>query len=277
MADMFYTDYHLHSEFSEDCKTPMEDMARAAFERGASEICFTDHVDDCCGGDPIKFEIGDFFASRAGYLEEISRVAEAFRGRMAVKCGIELGGGNHDPELARRIAGTEGLDFVIGSVHNLRGMEDLYNLKYEDEAHCREVMKLYLLENMELAGCGCCDVIGHIGFAEKYMFERGFSAGVWDCRDELMALLRKAVENGVGIEINTSGFRRRIRDAAPSLKTVRLYRELGGEIITVGSDGHNVRQAGEDSYIEKGFQILREAGFEYLTVFRERKPEFIKI
>ena len=132
-----------------------------------------------------------------------------------------------------------------------------------------------MTEHFELVKCGCCDVVGHIGYPLNHMLECGFKISLFDYYDRMRELLRKIAESGIGIEVNTSGLRRRINETAPAPGFVKLYRELGGEIITVGSDGHDTTQAGFG--LEQGFEILREAGFKYVTVFDKRKPEFIKI
>ena len=46
---------------------------------------------------------------------------------ITVRCGIELGEANHDPAAAKEAALEPGLDFVLGSLHNLRGKPDFYD------------------------------------------------------------------------------------------------------------------------------------------------------
>ena len=87
--------------------------------------------------------------------------------------------------------------------------------------------------------------------------------------------LKTLIEKGKGIEINTSGLRQKYGDVFPSLKYVKLFRELGGEILSIGSDAHTVADLG--SGITEGAKIALEAGFKYLCYFKERKPNFLKI
>ena len=271
---MVLTDYHIHTEFSDDSTAPIEEMVRAEIEMGMTHICFTDHVEDCCHDDPVSYEVDEFSKVRGRYLETASELREKYKGVLDIRTGIELGGANHDIKCAEKILALGGLDFVIGSVHNLRRERDFLAIRYKSEKECREMVRKYLLENIEMAETGLCDVLGHLGFANKFMFDQGFDVKLTDFPDELKFLLERLVEKGIGIEVNTSGLRRKIRDSAPDLEVVKLYKELGGEIITVGSDAHREEHAGYG--IDYGFEILRQAGFEYVTVFEERKPKFLK-
>lgn len=269
------TDFHLHSTFSPDGRSSMADMARAETERGIKHICFTDHVENCNASEPLGFEPGDFSEIRDAYFASIAETRELFRGEIEISAGIELGGINHDLETAAAITDNGDLDFVIGSVHNNRGKADFYFIPYESREECSELLRDYLLENIEIAKSGLCDVVAHIGYPLNCMLERGFALDLSEHTDIVRELVSELVERGVGMELNVSGFRRKINDSAPSMWILKLYRELGGEIITVGSDGHDVSQAG--LFVDRGFSMLREAGFKYVTVFEKRKPRFIKI
>ena len=94
--------------------------------------------------------------------------------------------------------------------------------------------------------------------------------------DDIIAeTLRNLAANGKGIEINTSGLRQGFGDCFPSLKYVKMYRDLGGEIITVGSDSHTVGDIAANS--ADGIAIAAAAGFTRLACFKQRKPYFIDI
>jgi histidinol-phosphatase (PHP family) len=92
--------------------------------------------------------------------------------------------------------------------------------------------------------------------------------------DRVEHLLKTLIHNGRGIEINCSG----IRDGCgpfPSEEILRLYRSLGGEIITIGSDAHRPEDAAK--CVDVGQEILKACGFRYITTFTKHKPEFISI
>ena len=207
--------------------------------------------------------------------------AEAIKAKpddMTLCLGLELGEGNHNAELAATIASSPELDFVLGSLHNLRGNVDFYEMSYTDEEFCRNVLDSYMDELLELAELPSFDVMAHIGYPVRYIRKAGFSSNMnmETHGDGLKALLKKLIENGKGIEINCAGYRNRyLNDSVPTLDILRMYKDMGGEVITVGSDAHKINQAG--SGLDKGFDILSSLGYKYVTVFEKRKPKFIKL
>ena len=86
-------------------------------------------------------------------------------------------------------------------------------------------------------------------------------------------VLRSAVEMNVGIEINTSGVRQSPCEPYPGLETLKLYHELGGSILTIGSDAHRSSHLGVG--LEKGLQLAKTAGFEGVCRFENRQPSLL--
>lgn len=272
---MFFADSHMHSKYSFDGHESMTAMALAAAAAGITHICFTDHIDmDFCDETGVKY-VPSCYDIRDDMLTGLSRAREVLKDRVELRFGIELGAINHHPELAKKIAADSALDFVIGSVHNLKGITDFALRDYRDVSAFPKLVELYIAENRETASCGCCDVLGHIGYPHRYMFRAGYSANIMDFKSALDELFRYIIPLGIGIEVNTSGLRDKIGTSLPPLPALRLYRECGGEIITTGSDAHKGKDAG--SGIKEAYELLREAGFSYVTVFKNRKPEFIKL
>ena len=128
------------------------------------------------------------------------------------------------------------------------------------------------IENVRLTDS--FDIYGHLDYAIRYCPDQSFVYRFEDYRDLLEVLLKLLVEKGKGIEINTSGINK-IGFPHPHIETLKLYRQLGGEIITVGSDAHQKENIG--SHFDKAEEQLRQIGFSYYTVFKERKPEFIRL
>ncbi|MGI6028047.1 MAG: histidinol-phosphatase HisJ family protein [Candidatus Heteroscillospira sp.] len=270
------TDFHIHSTASPDAHDSMADMALAAYEHGARLVCFTDHIDldDYRTGRPNP----DCFDSFPEMQRQYALALAAAPPELELRLGIELGEAHHNPELARRIAGTPELDFVLGSLHNLRDTLDFSALRYISMADCREFLGRYVRELLELSRLDFYDVMAHIGYTRRYMLRDGFDLALTmeNHGDELDAIFRNLINSGRGIEMNCSGLRNPgIQDTLPALPLIRRYRELGGEIITLGSDAHRCADAAVGN--SRGMELLREAGFGYCTIFRQRKPEFIKL
>ena len=202
---MIYTDQHIHCQCSPDSHTPLREMAAAARDHGMSAVCFTDHIDMDFGnlGDLRWEERTDIL--RAAWADVQANPVEG----ITVRCGIELGEANHDPAAAKEAALEPGLDFVLGSLHNLRGKPDFYEYPYTSEEQCAQLNREYLAELLELTEFPYFDTMAHIGYTSRYMHRDGFSAEITAeaYRDELAAVYEALIAQGRGIEINVSGLR----------------------------------------------------------------------
>ncbi len=265
-------DLHVHSTCSPDAFDTMTDMAEAEWRTGVNVVCFTDHVDlsDYRTGD-LDLNCFQWADMQAAHAQAKARWGD----KIEILLGMELAGSNHYTEHASPIYETPGLDFIIGSIHNLYGTPDFYCLDFHDLAYCHKLIQQYLAECMDLAKLGYFDVMGHITYPLRYMRRGGLEIDFSDYYDELNQLFHLIIPQGKGIEINTSGLRSGMGETMPPLPILKLYREAGGEILTVGSDAHKVQDAGAD--IDAGYELARAAGFSYVTVFEARRPRFIHI
>lgn len=259
-------DCHLHTEFSTDSETPMREQAERALALGIPAICVTDHMD-------MDYPGGEFWLDTDRYMEAVRNLQEEYRGRLAISFGVELGLMEDLKEKQEEYLKKYPFDYVIGSVHLIHG-EDPYNgelfRKYGDEEVFREYFRLScrLLEDAP-----SIQSWGHLDYVVRY----GHSPEAYSYRkyaDEIDTALKLLVEKGVALEVNTAGFRTLGR-TNPEADVLRRYRELGGELITVGSDGHQPEYLGYR--FSETEELLRSCGFSYYAVFRQRKPEFIKI
>ena len=271
---MYLTDYHVHSDVSMDSSAPMWDMICAEADAGIRTMCFTNHCDlirrEDYRPDSRCLEI------TPESVEKLTRARAEHTPPIEVNLGLELAEAHWRPELAAELASDPALDFVLGSLHILPGLSDFYFQSYPDYETCMQRFDLYLDELQKVAELDFYDVLAHLGYARRYMTRQGVDAAMTLDRfgDKVERLLRTVIDKGRGFEINCSG----IRDGCgpfPSEEILRLYRELGGEILTVGSDAHRPEDAAKG--IRTGCEILQQCGFRYVTVFRHRKPEFIKL
>ncbi len=259
-------DCHLHTEFSTDSETPMRAQAERALELGIPAICVTDHMD-------MDYPQGEFWLDTDRYMEAVRRLQEEYRGRLEIGFGVELGLMEHLRARQEEYLKKYPFDFVIGSVHLIHG-EDPYNgelfRKYGDEEVFQEYFRL---SHRLLADAPSIQSWGHLDYVVRY----GQNPEIYSYRkyaDEIDAVLKLLLEKGIALEVNTAGFRTLGR-TNPEPDVLRRYRELGGELITVGSDGHQPEYLGYR--FRETEELLRSCGFSYYAVFRQRKPEFIKI
>ena len=118
-------------------------------------------------------------------------------------------------------------------------------------------------------------MVGHIDYVVRYGAHKAEQYGYTEYADILDAILRRVIEDGRGIEVNTAGLQKGLGFPNPHYDVIRRYRQLGGEIVTVGSDAHAPEQIGSNFCLIEDF--LREAGFRYRTEFKDRVPVFIQL
>ena len=272
---MFLADYHMHSfPFSPDARDTMLDMARAACSRGMTHICITNHLENCSQTPACPQQFPPM-REYEGLLASFNHAKNLMGGSIDMRLGAEVGGPNFSPAEGREIYENPIFDFIIGSIHNLRNSDDFYYMDYHSLNNFNQLIEEYLTEYVDMAKSKLCDVLGHIGYMHKYMARQGVFFDMMDFSDLLTEVFRACVDNGVGIEVNTSSLRDKYGHFVPDRGALELYRDLGGEIITVGSDSHTSTNAGRG--VAEAFQLLRELGFKYVALFKAHVPEFIKI
>ena len=265
---MYLADYHMHSRISPDAGTPMALLAEAAIKAGLDEICFTDHVEPIVWGSTrLRPEPYDW----AALTGEYRAAREAMGDRITLRLGMELGDAPWSFEHTEKmIADAPELDFVIGSVHMLsekfNGV-DLYFFDPKDDDEAREGMADYLKQVKKLAEWGRFSVLGHLTLPLRYLNEnRGFHLTFDGFEREIEEILHTLIGKGLGIELNTN----RGNTPLPDAKWLRMYRELGGEIITLGTDAHGPEYVG--CAIRERQQLLKDCGFTRFCTFEKMRP-----
>lgn len=264
---MYFADYHTHSRVSPDAFSSMTEMAEAAIRQGLQEICFTDHVEPIWFGSTAPRKTYDW-----GPLTEEFRAAQAAVGdRIRLRLGVELGDAVWDLDRSQAImARAPALDFVIGSIHILSEQmdgRDLYSLAPRDEAETRACLADYLGQIQRLARWGGFHVLGHLTLPLRYLNEnRGMHVSFDGFEAEMEDIFRTIIPKGIGIELNTN----RGNTPLPDAKWLKLYRGMGGEVITLGTDAHTPDAVG--CAIREGQALLRECGFRRFCTFRQGQP-----
>ncbi|MCD8149297.1 MAG: histidinol-phosphatase HisJ family protein [Clostridiales bacterium] len=263
-------DTHMHTSFSGDSDAAPEDMIKKAISLGLDGICITDHMDLDYPDDPELFLLDP-----EAYFPSLMRLQKEYRGALPVRIGIELGLQPHLADTHRNLVHTHEFDFVIGSSHVVHGMDPYYPAYYEGRTE-EEAYHEYFASIIEnIRAFDDFDVYGHIDYVVRYGPGRNANYSYINYRDVIDEILKLLIEKGKGIEINTGGFRCGLGHPNPTEDILKRYRELGGEIVTPGSDAHKPADIAYD--FQKIPAILQNCGFSYYTVFKERKPEFVKL
>lgn len=272
-------DYHIHTTFSEDARSSAAECARTAIERGLGGVIFTEHLE--FPPDPDDLEpayVPEQVLQASRYAETIADLGSELGGKLSVGLGVELGLEPHN--LAGSVRYLEEyrlpLDYVLGSLHAVKGILVQFP-EYTNSLGPATAARLYferLLGGVKRAiELGACDVVGHLD-----LVKRSPSFGVFrleDHRPLLEEILRAMIDAGLGLEVNTSGWRQAPAEPYPGLPVLRLYRELGGEVVTVGSDSHSAATVGKES--ARALEFIRAAGFQHVTLFSERRPRFVRL
>lgn len=266
------SDYHLHCCFSSDSEASPESMIEQAVRLGLSHICFTDHNDYDYPPEngKIVFQL-DF----ENYIQKINFLREKYKNSLNIYIGVEQGLQPHLTEKVNSYDAFHQLDFIIGSTHIVDGADPYYEDFWKDRSPKQSITEYF--ENIYKSICVCSnfDVYGHLDYIVRYAPGKDSEYDPLSYSDILDTILKKLIENGKGIEINTAGIKYGLKETNPCLAIIRRYRELGGEIITIGSDAH------KPEHIAYGFErirpLLENSGFSYYTIFKERKPIFINL
>ncbi len=264
---MFY-DYHMHSNFSNDSKTDMEDMIKKSIELGLKEICFTDHVDYDLDADD------DWGIDYNNYFDKIDYLQSKYKNKISIKKGIEMGLQKQIIHRCGNDINHHPFDFVICSQHAIN-RSDLYFGNFFLDKTQYEAYEYYYKELHDIIKIyKNYSVVGHLDLVKRYgNYEQVLDDKPFD--DIIEAILKQAIYDGKGIEINTSCYRYNLPDLTPSRHILNMYKELGGEIITTGSDSHNPSQIAYNfDYI---YSYIKNIGFKYVCSFDKMSPQFIKI
>ena len=266
-----YYDYHMHCDFSRDSKTPMEDMIIKSIDLNLAEICFTDHSDYSILLNNIE---QDHEVDYKNYLKSLEFFQNKYKKEITIKKGVEIGLQNHTIDKCIEDIKSYDFDFVIASIHTINKSDlidrDFYKNKSQYEAYRQYYENLYNI----IKKFKNYSVLGHLDLVKRY----GDLNNIIDDKifgDEIDEILKMAIYDGKGIEINTSCFRYNMPDLTPSSYILKRYKELGGEILTTGSDSHNPSQVAYG--FEKVYPQLQHMGYKYICTFDKMKPNFIKL
>lgn len=251
-------DSHVHSHCSGDCQTPMMDACRSAVSRGITDITFTDHLDfeptDLCYG----------FFDYDLYKRRISEVWDAFAGQLTINCGIEVDYAvTYQSSIKEYLADKE-FDYVLGAAHYVGDtiLED--HAKYFPGKAVHEAYAPYFETALAAAQSGLFNALAHVDLCKRYgvLYYGPFDWSPYS--DIIEQILRLVIEQGMALEINTSGLRQAPAETYPGRGILELYHALGGRIVTIGSDAHRAEDVGAG--IVQASEMARDIGLAQVSV-----------
>lgn len=270
-------DYHVHTEFSDDSTYPLEQVVKDAITLGLDEICITDHVDygikvDWDSGEKIRYRNKEPLANvdYPRYMAEIERVRQRYEKQITVKTGLEFGVQVHTIPQFETLFQRYPLDFIILSIHQVENQE-FWTQDFQHGRTQKEYNERYYEEMLHvIQSYKDYSVLGHMDLIKRYD-----KAGIYPfekVRPIVAEILKTVISDGKGIEINTSSRRYGLSDTMPSTELLRLYRDLGGNIVTIGSDSHSPEHLGTG--LQEAKDQLSALGFRHFCTFQEMQPVF---
>ncbi len=268
-AEVNMYDFHMHSGFSSDTDVTMKAMIESGIQKGFKQITFTDHIDYEYNSSEIEFEF-----DTDHYQQEIEAFRNQYGSQIQINLGLEIGIQPHILDRCATLVEKVKPDFVIASLHNVN-KKDLYLGEYYIGKTPEEALQAAFeeLESMLNEFSDFC-VIGHLDIVKRYDTEvRNLPKEIFLKHAE--PVLKKLIAMNRGIEVNTSGLRQGLNETLPSYELLTLYRTLGGELLTIGSDAHQPEDIGHS--FEEVLKVLKELGFKHIYTFKQMQPTPIAI
>lgn len=265
-------DCHTHTWYSTDAKCSVGELCGAAFEQGLYAVAITDHFDYLPDGGTDR----DYLLRAEERVRELEETRQHWAGRLEVLRGIELGQPHWNVEHSRAMAGSGDFDLVIGSLHDLRPGKSIYrDYDYRSEEVRDAVFRQFFDEARELIYTCDFDTFGHYDYPLRKMEGCGVEPSMARWKDLMLPFLKDLAQSGRALEVNTCGLRRWMRIPGGEQWVLEAFRQFGGRYITVGSDGHYARHIGAG--VRETYKVLRQGGFDRVTIYRQRKPVQLSI
>ena len=264
-------DLHIHTRNSRDSKMTPADILDSASRIGLSGIAVTDHAD--LG---LFDTVEPLFEVIQGSVRDAREIERMSGGTLRVLRGVEIGGAPYDLEGARQLLSRADLDIVLGSIHSVKGNGfDVNNYSADFSQMAEEeiylLLQTYLERVRDLVSLLDIDVLAHLTYPLRYMngkYQRGIDIGrFYEQIDEILQII---IARGIALEVNTASVDTLVCDFIPSADILARYRDLGGRLLTLGSDAH--RPGGIGKGIADAKEMLRTLGFHEYHYFEKHRP-----
>lgn len=277
---MIKADFHLHSSFSGDSETPMAEQINKAIELGLDHICFTDHLD-------IDYpeHYGYFDLEVEEYVKELMQKKEEYKDKINIYLGIEIGLAPETGERYKELVEKYSFDFVIGSTHIIDWMDPYFPDYWQGKSRHDGIIEYFntVLKNIE--DYNDYDSLGHLDYIIRYceipsnprrgkglIFDNFDYKEYGEVLDEILRLL---IKKDKSLEVNTAGYKYGLGAPNPGHNVLKRYKELGGDLITIGSDGHKPEHIAYD--FDRARQVLLAAGYDHYFIYKNREAQVMKL
>lgn len=259
-------DYHIHTTYS-DGASKIEEYQKTAEKKGIREIAFTEHL--ILNNNESGLDIKN--------IPKIFEEAEEFRqtSSVKIKIGLEIDYFERYEKEIEKIIEEYPFDFNLVSVHFING--EIVNshslMKRYDQI---ELYKKYFSLLEQAVESQLFKVIAHFDYIRRYSepFYKN-RIPIEEYKNLIERIIQLAADHKSGVEVNTSGLRHPINDTYPNIEILRMCKEIGVKIVTIGSDSHSVSDLGDG--LEFGVERLKEVGYSEIATFEKGKPKLVRI
>ncbi len=271
MAFKNIVDLHTHTDNSFDGHHSTMFLCESACMKGMRAIAFTDHLE------MDVFFRDNFNRTALQSFFEVAKAASAFKGKLIVCKGVELGQPYYNAAVTDKLLSTIKYDFIIGSIHNLPEMQDFYYMDFSDDnIDYYSLLDQYFECELKLAQWDKFDTLAHLTYPLRYIKGNyGKPVDMSRYAEIIDEILLTLIKNKKSLELNTAGLRKPIGTTSPDEDILKRYKELGGSLITIGSDAHYAEHLGNG--IGKGYEIALRCGFDKIALYQGRNPTLIPI
>ena len=261
-------DFHMHTDSSPDGHASAFDMCCSAIEKGIKHIALTDHLDF------PDYETDDYANRVIRSWDEMTSVLPRVEGKLIVSRGIELGSPLLMPEVTDEVLNTHPYDFVLASLHQLGRNPDFYFVDFTKVDIIRTIDE-YFTGLYNIVEWGRFSSLSHLTYPFRYIPKELAPNDYSRWMDQIDEIFKLLIDKNLSMEINTSGLRKAIGVTSPDMPLIKRYKELGGQMITIGSDAHYAQDVGAD--IDTAIEMAKTVGFKYAAVYKELKPTMISL
>ncbi len=254
-------DHHIHTDNSFDSIEKIQNMCEKAVNEGIEIIGFGEHFST------IERLPTFGHMNFVKYYEEIEQCRSRFKGKLEILKGLEICSPQYNTDSILKIVKDESIDFIIGSVHDIDGPK---LRKFIEGKSNREAYEGYFKKVLEVSEKGEYDILGHIDLLKRYAFDTLGNYEFDDFKVIIGQILKNVIRRGKAIEVNTSGLDSGVNELFPSIEVLKLYKELGGNLITIGSDAHSTEKLGCKH--KAAVEVLKDLGYKEYYYYKLRKP-----
>ena len=271
---MLIADMHTHSEHSHDSRCKMEDMCLAQIQKGTKIFAVTDHCDI------DRANINDNFIAIKNSCQQAKKLNDKFGDKLLVLSGVEVGELFWHPQYTQRLYSLYPYDVIIGSVHRVKH-------KYTDKPYSQidfgkytlddiyEFLDIYFDDVKKLLATTDFDILAHLTCPIRYIVGKYHIDVDMSRYDQIIGeILQTIIDNGIALEVNTSTCSA-MDEFLPHSTIIKRYYDMGGRLITLGSDAHISHNASQ--HFDKAITLLKQIGFEGVYYYKDRKPIKISI